>query len=304
MIGAGAALPAADSGTPGAFAVGILRRDGILVPFAAFDGKRWNSPWPPPAVDLTVPIGLSAVPSKWWGPAKKPLDHWQALLVPAEEAPRTLNVVQPDWVETHCQRQIGLRTDYHPAAVVPARTTQPYPKDGLAVSPPQTIDPIAILPPGGPDVTRITPALLDAFNRAERVVEGRYGHSVRRRAREGVAPTVEALYAFGDRPRIYYVEAVRPYRMLGDVDGCTQIGFGTGWFVQEGDEVRSLLTVVDLLNCDREGASYMLPLGVVRIGSRLFWFAQFSGYDHERFVVLEIKAKNVEAALSVWGGGC
>ena len=304
-IAFGAALQAGDSGTPGAFAVGVLRRDGIIVPFAAFDGKRWSSPWPPPAVDLTVPIGLRAVPSKWWGPAKKVLESWQALLVPSTDAPRTVNVIQPDWVESHCQRQIGLRTDYKPAAVVPPRTTQPYPKDGIAVSPPQAVEPIAILPTVGPDAQRIAPALLDAFNSAERTVEARFGHAVRRRAREGVVPTVEAVYAFGDQPRIYYVEATRPYRQLGQsADACAQMAFGTGWFVQEGDQVRSLLTVVDLLNCDRAGASYMLPLGVVRIGSRLFWLAQFSGYDHERFAVLEIKAKTVEAALSVWGGGC
>jgi hypothetical protein len=305
IIGVGAALRAADSGAAGTFAVGVLRRDGIIVPFAAFNGKRWSSPWPLPAVDLTVPIGLQAVPSKWWGPAKKPLDNWQALLVPAAEAPRTLNVVQPDWVEAHCQRQIGLRTDYQPVAVVPPRTTQPYPKDGIAVSPARAVEPIEIVPPAGPDARRITPALVDAFNRAERVVEGRFGHTVKRYAREGIVPTVEALYAFGDQPRIYYIEAARPYRQLGQpVDACGQVAFGTGWFVEEGEHFRSLLTVVDLLNCDRAGASYMLPLGVVRIGSRLFWLAQFSGYDHERFAVLEVKAKTVDVVLSVWGGGC
>jgi hypothetical protein len=305
VIAVGAALRASDEEPPGRFTVGVLRRDGIIVPFAAFDGKRWSAPWPPPAIDLTVPIGLRAVPSKWWGPGKTALETWQALLVPSADAPRTVNVVQTDWVEAHCQRQIGLRTDYRPAAVVPSRTTQPYPKDGLAVSPPHAIEPIAILPPAGPDALRIAPALLEAFNRAERVVEDRFGHTVKRHAREGVAPTVEALYAFGDQPRIYYVEATRPYRQLGQpADACMQLAFGTGWFVQEGGQVRSLLTVVDLLNCDRGGASYMLPLGVVKIGSRLFWLAQFSGYDHERFAVLEIKPKTVEAALSVWGGGC
>jgi len=305
VIGFVAALRAADADASGTFAVGVLRRDGIIVPFAAFNGKRWSSPWPPPAADLTVPIGVGAVPSRWWGPAKKALDRWQVMLVPAAGAPRTLKVVQPDWVEAHCQRQIGLRTDYQPAAIVPPRTTQPYPKDGIAVSPPQAVEPIAILPPLGADAVRITAALLDPFNRAERIVEDRFGHTIKRRAREGIEPTVEAVYAFGDQPRIYYVEATRPYRQLGQpTDACGQVAFGTGWFVEEGDRVRSLLTVVDLLNCDRAGASYMLPFGVVRIGSRLFWLAQFSGWDHERFAVLELKPKTVEAALSVWGGGC
>ena len=90
-----AALRAADSAA-GAFAVGVLRRDGVIVPFAAFDGKRWSNSWPGPALDLTVPVGLRAVPSSWWGPAKKALDSWQALLLPSADAPRTLKVVQPD----------------------------------------------------------------------------------------------------------------------------------------------------------------------------------------------------------------
>jgi hypothetical protein len=300
VMALGGALWAADSA---AFAVGVLRRDGVIVPFAAFDGKRWSNPWPVPALDLTVPIGLGAVPSKWWGPTKRALESWQAVLTPSSDAPRTVNVVQPDWVEAHCQRQIGLRTDYVPAAMAPPRTTQPYPKDGIAVSPPHTVEPVAIIPPLAPDAQGLTPALLDAFNRAERVVEDRYGHRVRRRARENTAPTIEAVYAFGDQSRIYYVEATRAYRELGQYS-CASLAFGTGWFVREGDQVRSLLTVVDLLNCDRAGASYMLPLGVIRIGSQVFWLAQFSGWDHERFAVLEIKAKTVEAVLSAWGGGC
>jgi hypothetical protein len=303
-IGLGTVLWAADAASE-AFTVGVLRRDGVIIPFAAFDGKRWSNAWPPPALNLTVPIGLRAVPSRWWGPAKKALATWQALLVPSTDAPRTLNVVQPDWVEAHCERQIGLRTDYVPAAGAPPRTTQPYPKDGVAVSPPHAVQPIAIVPPLGPDAQALAAALLDAFNRSERVLEDRYGHAIKRRAREGVVPAVEAVYSFGDEPRVYYVEATRQYRELGETSReCSAMAFGTGWFVREGGQVRSLLTVVDLLSCDRAGASYMLPLGAVAIGGRLFWLAQFSGWDHERFAVLEIKAKTVEAVLSTWGGGC
>ena len=160
VMALGTLLWAADAAS-GVFAVGVLRRDGVIVPFAAFDGKRWSNTWPPPALELTVPIGLRAVPSKWWGPARKPLETWQARLMPSDDATRTLTVVQPDWVEAHCQRQIGLRTDYVPAAAVPPPTTQPYPKDGVAVSPPQTVEPIAIVPPVGSDALELTPATDD-----------------------------------------------------------------------------------------------------------------------------------------------
>ena len=78
-IAVAASLGAAAGGD--GFAAAVLRRDGILLPFAAFDGKRWSHPWPAAqrAGDLMVPISLSAVPKSWWGPTP-PLHEWQALL--------------------------------------------------------------------------------------------------------------------------------------------------------------------------------------------------------------------------------
>jgi hypothetical protein len=82
------------------------------------------------------------------------------------------------------------------------------------------------------------------------------------------------------------------------------MAFGTGWFAREHGKAHSLATVVDLLRCDRNGASYMFPFGMLRLDGKLFWLAQFSGWDRERFVVVEIKPKTVEARINVFGGGC
>ena len=72
-----AALTAAESQTK-PFAVGVLRRDGMIVPFAAFDGRHWSRTGRA-GVELTVPIDLRSVPSSWWGPTG-PLDTWDAWL--------------------------------------------------------------------------------------------------------------------------------------------------------------------------------------------------------------------------------
>src|ERR1019366_3562763 len=154
----------------------------------------------------------------------------------------------------------------------------------LAVSPPQVVEQIAIVPPASNEARALMPMLFDVFNAAERRVEDRYGHPIARRAREGREPEIEALYAVGDHPRIYYVEATRRYRQLGaGPDECTAMAFGTGWFSREGNQIRSLEEVVDLLGCNRKGASYMLPLGAIRVAGKLFWLAQYSGWDHERY---------------------
>jgi len=292
---------AASDTRPGAFSVGVLRRDGMIVPFGAFDGKRWTNGWPAPDLDVNVPITVRDVPSRWWGPAR-PLDTWQAWTTPD---PQTLRITQLDWIDSFCVRQIGLRSDFQSPMPAPPPTEQPYPKEGLAVSPPQTVDRITILPTDSEDARALAPALLEAFNAAERVIADDHGYPVSRRGREGRAPDIEALYSFGDHPHVYYVESSRRYRRLGQrADECVAVAFSNGWFARDGDQIRSLRTDVDTLGCDRNGASYMLPLGVIRTAGKLFWLAQFSGWNHERYVVIEIKPKTVEAVLSVWGGSC
>ena len=83
-----------------------------------------------------------------------------------------------------------------------------------------------------------------------------------------------------------------------------RIAFATGWFIRDGDSVKWLDVAVDLLPCNKYGATYMLPFGALRIGSRAFWIAQYAGWDHERYVVIELKKNTVEAVVSAWGGGC
>jgi hypothetical protein len=288
-----------------AFGVGVLRSDGIIVPFAAFGGKRWVANWPPPNLELDVPISMRDVPSKWWGPTAA-LEQWQAWTTTGTSmAAQSLRVEQPDWIDVHCTRQIGLRTDYKPAEPPPPRTVQPYPKDGLVVSPPHAVERIAIVPPVADDAGVLMASLHEAFNKAERQVENEYGHPVSRRAREGRLPDIEAVYAVGEHPRVYYVEATRRYRILGQAaTDCEAIGFGTGWFTREGSQVRALDMSVGLLACDRRGAGYMLPLGAMRLSGTLYWLAQFSGWDHERYVVIEVKEKAVKAVVNSWGGSC
>jgi len=284
----------------GSFALAVMRRDGFIVPFATFDGKRWASTWPAPQFLLEIPINLQSVPKAWWGPTG-PLAEWQ-LWLPGAKAPRAVRVTQPDWFSAHCLRQIGLRSDYKAERAIPPQTEQPYPKDGLALSPTQALELIEVVPPGGAGAETMATGLREKFNEAELETDRRFGHPIPRKTREPMLPTIEALYAFGEQPRTYYIEASRTYRSA-DEKTC-RIGFATGWFVRDGDKTKWLDVAVDLLPCNKYGATYMLPFGALRIGQRTFWIAQYAGWDHERYVVIELKKNAVEAVVSAWGGGC
>jgi len=61
-----------------------------------------------------------------------------------------VRVTQPDWVDAHCARQVVLRTNYRSAQPAPPPSEQPYPKDGVAVSPAHAIEPIDIVAAAAP----------------------------------------------------------------------------------------------------------------------------------------------------------
>ena len=214
-------------------------------------------------------------------------------------------VLQPDWIDVHCTRQIGLRTDYKSIEPPPPRSTQPYPKTASSSRRPDRSRGSRSSVRESDEARLLSVSIREAFNKAEREVEENQSHPVARRGREGRDPEIEAMYAVGEHPRVYYVESTRRYRVLGQSAAeCEAMAFGTGWFVRDGYSVRALQMSVDLLACDRRGASYMLPLGAMRLHGTLYWLAQFSGWDHERDVVVEVKDKAVTAVVNAWGGSC
>lgn len=299
-----AVFAAAQTARPGAFAIGVMRRDGIIVPFADFDGKRWRANWPAPKEQVDVPIQLRNVPSGWWGKIG-PRETWQVWI--AAQPAATVRVRQPDWFEAQCWKQIGLRTDYRSAEPPPDPGTQPFPKDGLAVSPALPIERIDVVPIGH----LLPQPVVDAFNKAEeQAIRDERQYTARlptsRTHRESITPKIEAIYGVGDPTgtRAYYVELSKEYADRRPAV-CPTVVFGAGWFVRDGAApLRKLRFDAEVVDCERYGLLYMLPLGAIRLLDRLYWIAQWSGWDYEEYGVVEIKPKGVEDVIQVVGGRC
>ncbi len=164
---------------------------------------------------------------------------------------------------------------------------------------------IEILPADGPDAGTLVRPVTTALNSKEREFDNGSGHSMPRRLREAITPTIEAAYAYGSAPRMYYVEASRSYRQSEDAGAeCGVVAFANSWLIRDDTGLRATRMDVTLMPCDREAASYMLPLAALRLSTRVFWIVQFSGWNDEYFDVIEPTAKAVDVALKVWGGGC
>lgn len=208
-----------------------------------------------------------------------------------------------------------FQTDPLPPAAVPLVPPfeLPYPKAGLVVGGDAAVEPIAIVSRHTRQFQqlgeRLRTALDDAEKRAIDVVTSRtrWRHPFSSKERAAVAPEVEAWYtttlvepgAIGS-----YIEAAKKYPLLPDDRGCGLESIITGWVHQRrGDErLRTQLKAV-ITYCDRAQASYMLPLGQLRLRDRDYWAFQMSGQDHEWYAVAELAPDRTRVQAEYFAGG-
>ena len=298
--------PAADETRP--FALAVLRRDGIAAPFAAFDGRRWRTPWPAEVTRRELPITLADVPSGWWGLEQRPerLALWRDGSRAGEVAITGLTMARP-----MCQPRIAVRSDYPVAPPVPPPFERPYPKAGLLVAGEAAIGPIEHVPKGSDRWNDALARITREFNEVETGAAGAFTnwrHPVRADDRRLVPITIEALYAApvdASGWTAAFVEAVRRYPPgRDDRDGCGPLTYASGWILYgPGNRSRVRLSA-RITYCDRFGIRYMLPFGTVAAGGKTYWVFQFSGYESEWYEVMRPTPGGIETHVSYHAGTC
>jgi hypothetical protein len=296
--------------------VAVLRRDGLLLPFAAFRGTSWSTPWPSYLQNLELPVNIEAIPERWWGGALDEDDaepKWTAWLTSGRSAPVSITGVQP--LRVHCEMRMALRTDYRAAEALPLMPVEPFPKDGLAITAGAKLERIEIVPPTDPAAAALIGAIRNDLNRVEEreiglVASGGWRHPFSRREREKLPIKLESWYrtSLPDDTQISYVEAVRAYPARAEDDGCGLETLFNGWVVQRKGRAEPRVQLGSRITyCDRVGATYMLPFGTLRLRDRTFWISQLSGRDAEWYAVTELGGDRVRAVVEYPGGsghGC
>jgi len=197
-------------------------------------------------------------------------------------------------------RRIGVSTNYHPAEVPPAPTVQPFPKDGLVVSGAQPIGVIETVREGAPERLVIAKAVAEAFDKEEEIASRQFmnwRHPVNRAERRKLPIEVEALYrAPMDEAgwTAYYVEAVKRYPPGPGDDDCGLITSISGWITTGPERKSRVLVGARVTYCDRRGAAFVLPLGLIKTGGRTYWIYQGSGYGLETYIVARPTPREIE----------
>ena len=299
------APPAAQDETP--FVLGVLRRDGVVFPFAAFDGKNWDSPWPADLRSAELPISLTDVPSRWWGKAGLP----SRMTVWSDGAARgTVALDRPVVMMAACLRRMAVRTDYRSTEVLPPPAERPYPKDGLVISGGQRIDAVEAVPRTSKEWPAAAVALIEPMDRAEQLAVDRFTdweHPVKRSERRKVPVELEALYRAPmdtEGWAVYHVEAVKRYPPGKDDEGCGLVTSASGWMAigPNGKMWRQIGARVTY--CDRKGVTYFLPLGLIHARGRTYWVFQTSSYEIEAYDVVRPTPRLIEFETGYTAGSC
>ncbi len=289
------------------FTVAVLRRDGIVSPFAVFDGKEWTTPWPSDVRSLDLPIDVQAIPSKWWG-KPGPVGEMNAWVDGVNRGP--IHFERSTVLPLMCEPRVALVSDYRSNEAAASSPEPPFPKDGLAVSGTQPVGRIEILSSDSPEWASTATFLAAEFDDAENTaIEAftAWKHPVPRVARRKLPVDVEALYrAAMDAPgwTAYYIEAVKRYPPGPEDDGCGLITSASGWMAVGPDGKRTAKLSAHVTYCDRRDVTYMLPLGLITVDAKTFWAFQLSGYGREGYAIVRPTPKRLEAHVKYSAGVC
>jgi hypothetical protein len=300
-----AVLAAAPAGPR--FNLGVLRRDGLLVPFAAFDGGNWSAQWPSGDVGVPLPITLADVPRKWWGPPG-PAASWTAWL--SDGTTRTLKLGKPVHVPVFCDGHLAITTDYRGGPVDPGEPT--VSKDGLAIAGDVKLQDVARVSVFAPETRHLIDLLTENFNKEEALAAKhfmRWTHPYDADERKAFPIELEALYRASDSTargawRTSYIEAVRRFPARPEDAGCGLITFARGW-VTEIDGKKPIINIgARVTYCDRAEVSFMLPFGRLVLDKDVYWVFQISSWRDELYSVARTRPDGVRPVVAVAGGEC
>lgn len=311
------AMAAGSAAAPGEFSVAVLRRDGVLIPFAAFNGRTWEIPWPGSSTNVPLPISLEDIPKRWWG-GVGPAAPWQAWL--PDGATRPLKLLKPVHVPIFCGAHLAIATDYRGAPLPEREPT--VPKDAAATAGDVTLLPITQVSVNAPDAARLIAAITERFDEEETLAAKSFTnwyHPVNSITRSRTPIALEAFYRATDTGpdgdfRTNYIEAVRRYPAGPGDEGCGLITFVRGWVTEFRDKKPVINIGARVTYCDRADVSFIQPFGRVRIergagrgraaGADVYWIYQTSSWRDEFYSVVRVSAEQVRPVLVVAGGGC
>ncbi|MFQ5759417.1 MAG: hypothetical protein ACE5HM_00425 [Acidiferrobacterales bacterium] len=337
-------LASASEVDPDHFWLGILRKDGVLTPFAFYDKGNWSTPWPAylevgesgqtkdtskislPAFEVSNDYRLSpktasldALPAAWTGGIPGMPTRWY--LWPREGHQQLIEVTKATQYESHCVYNWGLLADY-PDAETARPNHWPRPKAGIVSSTSLEVSPMVKADIASEESRQTLSLIRMTFHKLEakrisNIQSKGYvgshlkytGHPVSEQERDKSEFLVERIVKNAtpmNGRTIYYVEMRRHYRKPEHFSdqSCDGITWFTGWLLKDNGRFSILNTRASLTDCDMKGADSADPDHMISVGANDYVVSVNYGYESEYYTVGQITNAGLRQLVSRSGGGC
>lgn len=293
--------------------IGVADSNGIILPFAVYDGERWTNPWP--EEDYDVYERIEDVPKSWYSPLEKISEKWNIIYQDGKTG--TMEISKPARVHSWCSHNrwalIGEATkkeytgsrygyDYrisNAEGLFLATTSLPT-GSGMKVPNKQSDEYSEIY------------ELVDAGINAS---EGIGNHPVPEGER-GAARTELTTIVRNETPQdgcvIYYVEARREYPDNSKKpwpEGLTifkAVSYLKVWVLKDSNKRLSFMQQdFQILNDWIIYTPSDEVLGILSLAKRSYWIIRdWTSYESESWLIFDVSPSGVKQVLSVSGGGC
>jgi hypothetical protein len=308
--------------------LGLLRSDGVLIPWANYESGSWKKKWPEPVESVTDKIeSLKDIPPNWLGENGEIATRW--FLVDSEKGRRAIKIVKPFLYDAHCGFNWGLLTDQGGMKSKYAYTRKTgivtdskvdliksisvydnkKTKESVLKAISQTFDDL--------EDARISDQL-DSWFIQEKLSKPPYkgkkvlpftGHPFDADKRRAKSIKITKLYSLtlpGSGEALYYIEAERSYEHADPHNAypCRGVSFLNAYIKSKEGKLSFLANDLVLTDCEMKSAGRTTPFGMIELGEEYYIITESTGYEGESYEIYKLGENDLTGVLSVSGGGC
>lgn len=306
-----AVTDAAKDSTTAVYWLGIMRNDGILLPFVQFDKIKWQNAWFYEDTQYSsdnnpVIKKLRDIPGLWLGQDKKLPESW--MLYSPDGVTKEVKTRGVKLFDTHCSQFYGLTTD------ISNKTETPSKKLGICVSPDIKIDPAKNVDVQDDNYEQIHKYVLEIYNDIENTTVERLlkaGGSIitedeipkSRKAREAIKPVICEIKALV--PDVYFFYIYRGYKKYPSGYYGRAVAL-CGWAKMDVTGKYKLIESSSIIGegGPDSGVFYYKVFGSLQAGDRIYYIVERNYYEWEDYFIFEIKDNKFVPVLEFDGGGC
>lgn len=294
------AYPIAAYSSSEAFALAVMRTDGVLIPIAQYSQGKFKNFWPEydeiSNMDMIMPDELSG---EWFENRLPTLREWFYMGFEGEKKRIALSKKTND---LRCDDTWGIDTD-HDKKPYECQICCPYPKIGIASDRNLDWSPVVKVDLSG-RFSEYFKSLYgaDMVVRLDKILKEKDEFSRKTTPSDEERILLEnnraSIFKISHKEAKYFYEIVLVHTLKEYNKGCPEFDVYQGWFWDDAGELKTIFTKATRTDCDFMGSELLTPHVSFIFDGKTYVIAEESGYESETWTVYEVGESEIKAVAS------